>query len=151
MVKVTGQRRLAANFQRLTKIDARAFGPSIRLALAPMNEQVTLNARLLRQEGAKPKGGHLDQGIVTRRIKATGRFIETYWVSLTRRARSIGHLVEYGTRPRERPHAGFLDFHPGATPRPFFRSAEAAKREEVKRDFVRLSWQVISTTIIPTR
>lgn len=149
MVKVTGQRRLAANFQRLTKIDARAFGPSIRLALAPMNEQVTVNARLLRQEGPKPKGGHLDQGIVTRRVKATGRFIETYWVSLTRRARSIGHLVEYGTRPHEQPRRGIL--HPGATPRPFFRSAEAAKREEVKRDFVRLSWQVISTTIIPTR
>jgi len=149
MVKVRGRRKLAANFKRLTTVDALALSSSMRLSLVPMNEQVTANAKLLRQPGPRPRGGHLDQGVVTRKVKATGRFEQVWWVALTRRARSIGHLVEFGTRPHDQPRRG--TFHPGATPRPFFRSAEAEKREEVKRTFVRLTWQVISASIIPTR
>lgn len=147
MVKVVGQKALRGNFNRLKRFNVNSLSPVIRQSLEPMRDEWKNNARKLRQPGRRPKGGHLDQGVVTRKVKATGRFQTEWWVTLTRRARSIGHLVEYGTRPHDQPIRRI--YHPGATPKPFARPAEASKRDDVERSFIGLSWQVIQASIIP--
>ena len=100
-------------------------------ALEPLKDRTVQNARRLRQPGRTPKGGHLDQGVVVRRMSAPTIHRRIYWVAFKGRARRIAHLVEFGTAPHYQPRRGRM--HPGARPRRFFtRAFESTKRDVVE-------------------
>lgn len=139
---LTGDKELQLALKRLPEATFRGMDPTIRAALEPMQSQAKLNALRLRQPGGTPKGGHLDQGIVTRKIEGRGRTTREFWVALTRRARSIGHLVEFGTRPHDQPRRKIR--HPGATPKPFMTPAFESTKATVLQRLGEGTWAVIA-------
>lgn len=64
----------------------------------------------------KPMGNHLDRFVVMRKDGKQSPGRRRYKIGGLGRARSLLHLVEYGTAPHMQPNLGFM--HPGATPRP---------------------------------
>lgn len=140
--RVVGDRELMRAMRGVTQqVTGNVLDQIIRESLEPMRAQTQENALKHRQHGTNPKGGHLDQGIVTARVKAQGRSKRIFWISFRRRARKIAHFVEFGTAPHWQPRRGIM--HPGARPFPFFRPAfESEKGPTVKR-FSRLTWMLI--------
>jgi HK97 gp10 family phage protein len=126
-VRIRGDRELRNRMRNLgsvTKADANAL---VRSALEPMRDLTEANAMVLRQAGTNPRGGHLDQGVVVVPVaEKSSRTRTTWWVSFTKRARKIAHLVEFGTAPHAQPRRGIM--HPGARPKPFFRPAFDASK-----------------------
>lgn len=115
-------------------------------SLEPMKDATIANARLLRDpENPNPKGGHLDQGIVTRRIEARGKTRRVYWISFIKRARYIAHLVEFGTRAHWQPRRFGGWMHPGARRKPFFRPAFEQNKKRTMDDFGRGIWQAMKS------
>jgi hypothetical protein len=128
-----GDKQLRQNIKVLQEaFTGAAIDDAIYHALVPLVEETKKNARPLRDHAGKypgfpdprepRKGGHLDEGVVSRRVRGEKR-IRVWWVSFTRRAKKLAHLVEFGTAPHFQPRfrRGFA--HPGARPRPFFRPA----------------------------
>lgn len=138
-----GDVNLRSNLRKLAKVyDPGSLDRDIEESLDPLVKQTVINARPLRDYVGKyssrfpppspsPKGGHLDQGVASRRVFAKG-LRRTWWVAFARRARKLAHLVEFGTAPHWQPNLKFR--HPGARPKPFFRPAfEATKGEVIDR------------------
>lgn len=138
---VKGDRELLRNLAVMSRvIAARDIDAGIQTALRPMEEQTRRNAFALRQPRRKaPRGGHLDEGVVTVRRKSMGLRRE-WWVSFRKRAIKIAHLVEFGTRPHWQPRRFGGWMHPGARPRYFFTRAFEAKRKEAVTGFSRAIW-----------
>jgi hypothetical protein len=114
--------------------------------LEPMRLQTELNA-MARRQPHTPKGGHLDEGVVVAKIQSKGQFFREYWISFTKRARKLAHLVEFGTAPHWQPNWRGGSLHPGARPYPFARPAFEAKKGGVADVMGRVFWAGIAATI----
>ena len=142
-----GQTQLRQNLRSLpTALASRQVDKVATDALDPMLQETIAQARRRRQQGKAPKGGHLDQNVVVRKIreKSVGTK-RVYWVTFRRRGRRIAHLVEFGTAPHAQPARGIL--HPGARPYPFARPAYEAKKLETLRRVGPGLWAIIAATI----
>lgn len=106
-----------------------------------MRAQTSLNALRLRVPGRTPPGGHLDQGVVVRKVEGHGKTTRTFWVSFQRRARYLAHLVEFGTVPHWQP--GRQRMHPGARARPFATPAFESTKDETVETLGRQTWRLI--------
>lgn len=115
-------------------------------SLEPMRSETQANARRLRQPGRRPKGGHLDEGVVTRKMESAGRFRRVFWIGFQNRARRIAHLVNFGTAPHYQPKRGIM--HPGARPKPFFTNAYESKKDMVVRIFGQQTWNIIARAAV---
>lgn len=111
-------------------------------ALEPMREEVQILARFRRQPGNRPPGGHLDEGIVKRKISGGSGAVRVFWISLANRARLIGHLVEFGTAPHFQPRRNRM--HPGARPFPFFTPGYESEKNNVVRKISELTWRALN-------
>lgn len=118
----------------------------IRDALEPMRRTAQVNATRLRVPGPTPRGGHLDQGVVVRKIPKSGPLVRTFWVSFTRRARYLAHLVEFGTAPHYQPKRKIM--HPGARPKPFFTPAFEMTKSETLAILGKRTWARIEQTAL---
>jgi hypothetical protein len=155
-VTLRGDVALRNNMRRLARLyDGKAMDIDIEAALEPLRRETEKNAAPLRnfpgkhssffpQPSGTPKGGHLDQGVVSARVSGTARR-RVWWVSFKNRARYIAHLVEFGTKPhlQENFRGGF--YHPGARAKPFFRPAFDSKKATVLETLGRRAWLRIST------
>lgn len=132
-ITVKGDKQLRANLMKMAAVKKSEVNAILENALEPMREATSMNALKLRQAGTSPPGGHLDQGVVSVPVKeGSTRTRTTWWVSFTKRARKIAHLVEFGTAPHAQPRRGIM--HPGARPKPFFRPAfETTKGETMSK------------------
>lgn len=144
---VRGDREIMANMRRVRgSIGGRALDDIVISALSPMRQSVENNARNLRQVGYNPPGGHLDEGVVIAKITASSPYSRVYWISLAKRARKIGHLVEFGTAPHWQPRRGIM--HPGARPKPFFRPAFEENKNSAGSIVARAAWARIQASLI---
>lgn len=160
--KLTGDIQIRNSMKQLGGIyDGRAMDIDMEAALEPLRRETEKNAVSVRNYAGKhsaffpqptgaPKGGHLDQGVVSAKIKGTSK-VRVWWVALARRARYIGHLVEFGTAPHFQPKfkGGFR--HPGARPHPFFRPAFDSQSSNVLRVLGERAWLRISTAAFRTK
>ncbi len=141
---VRGDRRLSSNLRSIgAAFTAAEMDEICRKTLAPMRDRAEVNALALRDFTHTPPGGHLDEGIVIVKQKSSAGFRE-FWISFTRRARKLAHLVEFGTAPHWQPHRFGGWMHPGARPKPFFRPAFEAEKNSALGLFAALAWGVIA-------
>lgn len=145
-----GTRDLVSTLNRIDVVTAAGLDAIVRESLAPIREQTSLNYRRNRRRTKKvPRGGHLDQGVVIRKVAGRGKVMREFWVTLTRRARSIGHLVELGTAPHFQPHRKVL--HPGARPYPGMAPAFESRKEETVTTLAQKTWGLIVTAALSGR
>jgi len=156
---VRGDREIIANIRRAyNSVGGRALDANLANALQPAKEETITNAQRLRDFAGKypgwpppsvpRKGGHLDQGVVIAKKDAKGPMFRVYWLSLSKRARKIGHLVEFGTAPHFQPNLGIM--HPGATAHPFMRPAFESTKQEVVDTVSRTAWSQIAASLVKT-
>lgn len=144
--RVTGDREIIANMRRAyDSVGGPALDEMIVTSLEPMKQETQANA-LKHRQPHNPPGGHLDQGVIIAKREQRGRLYRVYWVSFTRRARKLAHLVEFGTAPHRQPNRGI--FHPGARAFPFFRPAFEATKDEAVSTVSRSVWQRIASSIV---
>ncbi|WP_192246050.1 hypothetical protein [Mesorhizobium silamurunense] len=160
--KLTGDVQVRANMRRAAGIyDSRAMDQDMETALEPMRRETERNAVPLRnyagkypdffpQPAGSPPGGHVDENVVSVRVSGTAKR-RTWWVSFKRRARTIVHLLEFGTAPHFQKNfrGGFL--HPGSRAHPFFRPAFDAKKGEVLATLGRRAWLRLANSIVRRR
>jgi HK97 gp10 family phage protein len=134
--RVTGDKELIANLRLLAKgIPVRVIDSSAKSAMKPMTDEAKQNARMHRQPGRRPKGGHLDEGIAFRKAKQQTRRRRSYVLGAMNRARRILHLVEFGTMRHWQPNRFGGIWHPGARPYPIMRPAFDNHSDEVSKIF----------------
>lgn len=126
---VTGHTEIIAVLRELGKgpspqeLDAAAL-----VSMTPMLEKTKARLRSVRDyEGKYPGfpqprvprvGGHVDQGVVMRKQKATSKTKRSYRLGATKRSRYLLHLVEFGTAPHFQPNFRGGWMHPGARAQP---------------------------------
>lgn len=153
---VRGDKELIANIRRAyNSVGGRALDENLLTSLEPMKDQTQENARALRNYPGKhpgwpdppasPRGGHLDQGLVTVIRFRRGLLFREAWLTFTRRAKKLAHLVEYGTAPHWQPGLKFM--HPGARAQPFARQAFEETKDEVVASVGKNVWSRISGSI----
>lgn len=157
--KLTGDDQVRRNISRAAGIyDGKAMDVDIEAALEPMRRETERNAVPLRNYAGKhpeffpqpagtPPGGHVDENVVSVRVLGTAKK-RTWWVSFKGRARTIVHLLEFGTAPHFQKNfrGGFQ--HPGARAHPFFRPAFEAKKGEALATLGRRAWLRLSNSIV---
>lgn len=143
-ITIQGERELYANIARLANVGNTKTDGAMKDALEPMLQDTIQNAKVHRQSHT-PKGGHLDEGVVSRKVKEKSRTRNTWWVSFTKRARRIAHLVEFGTRPHAQPRRRII--HPGARPSPFFRPAFEAHKQDTLSRLGNSLWQIFRNNL----
>lgn len=122
---VTGDKELVQALRILGQgLRATDLDRAMTAAANPMLTEAKAGARKHRQPGRRPKGGHLDEGIVFLRDRSrnTNKRRE-FMIGGINRARSILHLVEFGTSRHWQPRRFGGIWHPGARPFPFMRPA----------------------------
>jgi hypothetical protein len=140
--KVIGDKELIARMRIISQaVSGRPLDDLCKESLEPMRAETQSNARVLRQPGTNPKGGHLDQGVAVGKREQRGRGYRIFWLGFRNRARRIAHLVEFGTLPHYQPRRRVM--HPGARPKPFIRPAFDSKKGDVALIFGRGSWALI--------
>lgn len=135
-----GDAELRRALKGIPEFTSRGLDSAVRESLEPMRKQTSLNALRLRQPGS-PSGGHLDQGVVVRKVDGRGKVLRTFWVSFTKRARYLAHLVEFGTAPHLQPKRRIM--HPGARPKPFATPAFESTKDETVATLGRKTWDLI--------
>ena len=142
---VRGDKEIRANFRAIQKsVGGRALDTNIMQSLQPMKE-ATIAGALEHRQPHNPPGGHLDEGVVIVKRDSRGSMFRVYWVTFTKRARYIAHLVEFGTAPHPQPNRGIM--HPGARAFPFFRPAFEETKEGVGKSIGARVWTQISSSI----
>lgn len=145
---VTGDRDVVAALMELAKgptpgeIDRAAIA-----SLKPMQNATKARVKQNRNYEGKypgfPQPTHgrdlVDRGIVTRRVGSAGKK-RGYRMGATGRARSVLHLLEWGTAPHFQPHfkGGFM--HPGARPKPAMVPSYEEGKGDVADLFGRALW-----------
>lgn len=141
-MRVTGDKELVAALKVLGRgLPNSAVDRSMKNAAAPMLKDAVARARKHRQPGRRPKGGHLDEGLVFRRRKESTRHFRRFVIGATNRARKIAHLVEHGTAPHWQPRRFGGIMHPGARPFPFMRPAYDSHAHDITELFGRDIWK----------
>lgn len=142
---VKGDKDIIANIRRAQgAIGGPVIDEMSRHSLEPMRQQTEDNARRHRRPHTPP-GGHLDEGVVIAKREQRGAYFKVFWVTFTKRARKIAHLVEFGTAPHYQPNRGIQ--HPGARPFPFMRPAFETTKQEVVETLAQQAWRRISGAI----
>lgn len=143
---VTGDKELRVALRMLgqglrpTDIDR-----AMAVASSPMTKEAKERARKHRQPGKRPKGGHLDEGIVFLRDRSkNSRRSREYVIGAINRARWLIHLVEFGTARHFQPRRFGGIWHPGARPFPFMRPAYDNNADDVLPLFGREIWKRVS-------
>lgn len=146
---VRGDKEIRANLRAVGRaVGGREMDAMITRALTPMKE-ATVAGALQHRQPHNPPGGHLDQGVVIVKRDSRGSLYRVFWVTFTRRARKLAHLVEFGTAPHAQPNRGIM--HPGARPFPFFRPAFEETKEGVGMSVGASVWTRISSAIRVTK
>ena len=136
-----GSTQLRRNMREMANVyKGSMLEQDMKTSLEPMRSQTEENARALRQPGRTPRGGHLDQGVVSVPIKKRGPKFSQWWISFKGRARNIAHLVEFGTAPHWQPNRFGVIMHPGARQTPFARTAYETTKGEVVQTFTGRVW-----------
>lgn len=138
---LSGDRELMRALDGIALVASAGLDTAARDSLEPMRQQTQTNALRLRQPGRSPIGGHLDQGVVVRKVAGKGRTMRVFWVAFQRRARKIAHLVEFGTLPHWQPKR--MRMHPGARPKPFFSPAYEGTKNLVVNTLGQNTWRLI--------
>ncbi len=142
---VKGDKEIRANLRAISQsIGGQEMDRNIVHALTPMKLKTQENAFKHRQP-RQPRGGHLDEGVVIAKRDGQGRLYRVYWISFTKRARKLAHLLEFGTAPHDQPNRGI--HHPGARAFPFFRPAFEETKEGVARMIGANVWLKIKGSI----
>lgn len=155
---VTGDTELVAALRDLAK------GPSAQeiddAALSSMRPMLVTTRERLRktrdfigkypgfpQPKEPPTGGHVDEGIVVRKMKVTSKSKRSYRLGATRRSRYLLHLVEFGTAPHFQPvfRGGWQ--HPGARATPVLIPTFDEEKSNVPAAFGRKIWETMSAKI----
>ncbi len=139
-----GDAQLRRALKGIPLVTAAGLDGAIRESLEPMRRRTSLNAMRLRQPGRSPPGGHLDQGVVIRKVDGRGRSYRKFWIAFTRRARFLAHLVEFGTRPHFQPKRRGGIMHPGANAKPFFTPAFESTKNETVSTLSKKTWGIIN-------
>lgn len=146
---VKGDRELAAALRILGRgLPPSVIDRSAEVASKPMLDDAVARARKHRQPGRRPRGGHLDEGIVFRRKKKQSRGRRSFVMGAINRALRILHLVEFGTRPHFQPRRFGGIMHPGARPFPIMRPAMDAHGERIPENFGREVWKHIERLVM---
>lgn len=145
---LTGDKEVNAALRRMaSEMAGSGLDAAMISSLEPMKDATVANATRLRVPGPTPRGGHLDQGVaVVPKMRSRAKRI--YWLTFTKRARKIAHLVEFGTAPHWQPHYRGGWMHPGARPTPFARLAFEQNKEEVLARFGRFAWQMLRLSMV---
>lgn len=144
--KVTGDQAISNALAGIGQSPAAQLDALCRQALEPLRVRTVENAKVLRQPGKMPRGGHLDQGVAVAKIEARGAGFRVFWVAFRRRARRIAHLVEFGTAPHWQPKR--MRMHPGARAKPFMRPAYESTKVEVVDTFSAGVWARIRAAAV---
>jgi hypothetical protein len=93
------------------------------------------------------KGGHVDEGIVVRKMKINSKSKRSYRLGATRRSRYLLHLVEFGTAPHFQPKFRGGWMHPGARATPVLIPTFDEEKGQVPAAFGRKLWSTMSLKI----
>jgi len=160
---IQGDAALQAALRNIPVKTNRGLDTVVAQSMEPMRARTEANALRLRQPGKQPKGGHLDQGIVIKKVAASGTTSRTFWLAFAKRARYIAHLVEFGSRPHEilPKKASLLHFlwkgqeifatrvrHGGAKRTPFAVPAFESTKGEVVNEVGRRTWALIRGSVL---
>lgn len=160
--KLSGDIQLRNSMKQLGRVyDGRAMDTDMEAALEPMRRETEKNAVSVRNFAGKhsaffpqptgaPKGGHLDQGVVSAKVSGSSKR-RVWWVSFAKRARYVAHLVEFGTAPHWQPRFKKGFHHPGARPHPFFRPAFDSQKGNVLKTLGERAWLRMSSAAFRTR
>ncbi len=144
---VGGFKQMQANLRSIPRALAGNGVDRVALnALKPMHRETERLARVRRQPGT-PKGGHLDQNVVSLKVGQKSRYVREYWVSFKGRGRKLAHLVEYGTAPHWQPNRFGGIWHPGARQLPFFRPAFESKKHDAVTILAAGIWDLIENSL----
>ena len=155
---VTGDKELVAALREL------AMGPSPQeidaAAIASMQPMLTKTKERFKrtrdyigkypgfpQPKIPPSGGHIDEGIVVRKLKAASKGKRSYRLGATRRSRYLLHLVEFGTAPHFQPNFRGGWQHPGARATPVLIPTFDEEKSGVPDDFGRRIWASMTAKI----
>lgn len=128
-------------------------------AMTPMLEKTKQKARAHRDYPGKwsgfpepanpPDGGHIDQGLVVKRVKSANGY--AYRLGATKRARYILHLLEFGTAPHVQPafRGGWI--HPGASPNPVLIPSFDEEKSTVARRLGERLWAAMKARALNGR
>lgn len=129
MGTVSGDRQIIAALRKLSKgPGAREIDTAATRAMNPMRDDARKRLAAHRNYASKypayfpkqrgPFGKHIDKGIVVRKDgkQSVGR--RSYKLGGIGRAKSLLHLLEFGTAPHFQPSLLGGWMHPGSTPRP---------------------------------
>lgn len=145
---LTGDKEIRAVLRAMANdMASKQLDAAMVSSLEPMQEATVANALRLRQPGRTPRGGHLDQGVVIA-PKMRSRAKRIYWLTFSKRASKIAHLVEFGTAPHWQPNYRGGWMHPGARPKPFARPAFEQNKEETLSRLGRLAWQILRLSMV---
>ena len=155
---VTGDKELIANLRELAKGPSAAeVDQAATQSLQPMLSKTKERLKQARNfHGKYPgfpqprvprSGGHVDEGIVIRKGKASSKNKRDYKLGATRRSRFLLHLVEFGTAPHYQPKFRGGWHHPGARAHPSLLPSFDEESGKVPGTFGRLIWTTMSNKI----
>jgi hypothetical protein len=155
---VTGDKELVANLRELAKGPSPAEVDKAAIqSLKPMLSKTKTRFRAARnfvgkypgfpQPRSPRAGGHVDEGIVVRKSKASSKMKRAYRLGATRRSRFLLHLVEFGTAPHWQPNFRGGWQHPGARANPALIPSFDEEAGRVPGTFGRLIWTMMSSKI----
>ena len=155
---VSGHQEVIANLKELSKgPTAREIDEAAIESMQPMLNKTRVRLRRTRnyvgkypgfpQPRVPRKGGHVDQGIVVRKMKSPSPKKRAYRLGATKRSRYLLHLVELGTAPHFQPkfRGGWL--HPGARAQPVLIPTFDEERGNVPRAFGQKIWNSMAGRI----
>lgn len=147
-MRVTGDKELVQALRALGKgLPVSAIDSSMTAASKPMLDEAVENARAHRQSGARPKGGHVDEGLVFRKRRESTSKRRNYVIGAVNRARYILHLLEFGTRPHWQPRRFGGIMHPGARPFPVIRPSYENHADKTIERFGKEIWRHVMMAV----
>jgi len=146
---VSGDRELVAALRILGRgLPPSALDRAMTKAATPMLADAREKAKQHRQPGRRPKGGHLDEGLVLRRNKKSSAQRREFIIGGINRARFLIPWLEYGTAPHFQPRRFGGIMHPGARAFPFMRPAYETNKDDVRPIFAHEIMQTLQAMIM---
>ncbi len=155
---VSGHQELIANLRELAKGPTEAeIDQAAQKSLRPMLMKTKDRLKTARNFAGKhpgfpqprsPRsGGHVDEGIVVRKMKVGGKGKRSYRLGATKRSRYLLHLVEFGTAPHFQPNFRGGWMHPGARAHPALLPSFDEESGKVPQVFGQEIWAKMSAKI----
>lgn len=140
---VTGDKELVQALRILGRgLRATDLDRAMTVAARPMLNEAKERAKKHRQPGKRPKGGHLDEGLVFIRDRSKNSSkTREFVIGGINRARYLIPWLERGTARHWQPRRFGGIWHPGARPFPFMRPAFDGNDEKVLPLFSNEIWK----------